>query len=151
MRRMGERVEPGRRYASRRGVYVIAIAGDGVLLTLQSRPNPEFQLPGGGIDPGEPPLRALHREVMEETGWRIACPRRIGGYRRFAWMPAYGRWAEKVCILYRARAVRRHGLPSEPGHTAVVVPLEAAASLVASEGERNYLARIVAGQDMPSY
>ena len=38
-----------------------------LLLTHQNAPEPEFQLPGGGIDPDEHPIKALHREVMEET------------------------------------------------------------------------------------
>jgi 8-oxo-dGTP diphosphatase len=145
MRRMGEVLRPGRRYRHRNGVYVIALTGDGVLLTLERAPVPEVQLPGGGVDPGEPPLRALHREVAEETGWRIAQPRRLGAYRRFSYMPGYGQWAEKVCTIYLARAVRPLSDPSEPHHTAFVAPLAHAAALVASAGDREWLARVAAG------
>lgn len=154
MRRMGERIVPGQRYGHRNGVYAIALVGDGVLLTVQFDPGPEFQLPGGGEEPGEQPLQALHREVMEETGWGIAGPRRIGGYRRFAYMPDYDRWAEKVCTLYLARAVRRRAPPVEPGHMDVIVPLAEAADLVATDGERHHLRRIAALQaiaSVPSY
>ncbi len=74
---------PGRQnYRLRPGAYAVLIRGDRVLLTFQHQPTPEFQLPGGGIDPGESPLAALHREVLEETGWTIATPRRLGAYRR---------------------------------------------------------------------
>ena len=76
-----------------------------MLLTYQDGPVPEFQLPGGGIDPGESPVRALHREVMEETGWTIFAPRRIGVYRRFCYMPEYGSHAEKLCSVWIARPV----------------------------------------------
>lgn len=141
MRRMGERVRPGQRYRHRNGVYVIALTGRSVLLTLQESPVPEIQLPGGGIDPGEPPLRALHREVMEETGWSIAAPRRLGAYRRFSYMPEYRLWAEKVCVVYLARAVRRRAAPAEAGHHAVIMPVPAAQQLVASPGDAAFLAR----------
>ena len=142
MRRMGERVRPGQSYRHRAGVYVIALAGDRVLLTFQAAPVPEVQLPGGGIDPGEPPLQALHREVMEETGWRIAAPRRIGAYRRFSYMPEYEIWAEKVCTIYLARAVRPLGAPFEPGHAPILAPLSEAPGLVASAGDGAFLRRI---------
>lgn len=138
----GEGVRPGRRYRHRNGVYVIALTGRGVLLTLQESPVPEIQLPGGGIDPGEPPLRALHREMMEETGWRIAAPRRIGAYRRFSYVPEYRFWVEKVCTIYLARAVRRVAAPAEPGHHALVVPIRSAPALVASAGAGEFLARV---------
>jgi 8-oxo-dGTP diphosphatase len=137
---MGERVRPGRRYHHRNGVYVVALTGRGVLLTFQESPVPEIQLPGGGVDPGEPPLRALHREVMEETGWLIASPRRIGAYRRFSYMPEYRLWAEKVCTVYVARAVGPITPPAERGHHAFVVPIGAA--LVASAGDGAFLARV---------
>lgn len=35
----------------------------------------EWQLPGGWIEPGEPPERAARREVLEETGLRLLTPR----------------------------------------------------------------------------
>ena len=69
--RYGTPREAGRRYTLRRGAYAILWRDGRVLLTHQDEPWPEFQLPGGGIDPGESPLRALHREVFEETGIRI--------------------------------------------------------------------------------
>ncbi len=83
MRRYGDSPDPARRYETRHGVYAILPRDGALLLTHQSEPEPEFQLPGGGIDPGESPLRALHREVFEETGWAIAAPRRIAVFRRF--------------------------------------------------------------------
>ena len=77
IRRFGEPLVRGQSYRIRHGVYAVLPHGRDVLLTHQAEPEPEFQLPGGGIDPGESPLRALHREVFEETGWSIAAPRRI--------------------------------------------------------------------------
>lgn len=145
MRRLGERICPGKRYRHRMGVYAIALRGDGVLLTVKNAGVPEVQLPGGGIDPGESPLQALHREVMEETGWRIADARHIGAYRRFTYMPDYDQWAEKVCTVYLARAIHPLGEPSEADHTAMIAPLGIAASLVTPAGDREWLRRM-AGQ-----
>lgn len=54
--------------------YAVITSDRGVLLTqLSQRTNAagQWNLPGGGIDPGEGPLTALHREVHEETGQRI--------------------------------------------------------------------------------
>lgn len=131
---------PGeRRYKHRPGVYAILPRGGRVLLTYQSGPVPEFQLPGGGIDPGEQPLRALAREVLEETGWTIARPRRIGAYRRFTFMPDYGIWAEKLCHVYLAHPVRQAFAPSEPGHLAVWFDHATAVAQLASEGDRAFL------------
>lgn len=144
MRRYGEAPITGQRYIFRPGVYVaLPLAGD-LLLTHQSEPYPEYQLPGGGIDPGESPLQALHREVMEETGWTIAAPRRLGAFRRFTWMPEYDIWAEKLCILYAARPVMQLREPSEPGHTAVWMPVEEAARQLGNPGERDFLRRHLA-------
>lgn len=142
-RRIGEPVKPHISYKRRPGVYAILERDGQILLTHQDEPKPEFQLPGGGIDPGENPLPALHREVMEETGWRIGEVRKQGVYRRFTYMPDYDLWAEKVCHIFFARPVLQIGPPTEIGHTAVWTRLETAIELVASDGDRLFLAKAI--------
>ncbi len=144
IRRYGESVKAAQRYRRRPGVYGVLLAEDRVLLTHQAEPVPEFQLPGGGIDPGEHPIAALHREVFEETGWHIGPPRLIGTYRRFTYMPEYDKWAEKVCAIYLARPTLRLGPPSEAGHTAIWASRAEALELVTNVGDRMMLARALA-------
>jgi 8-oxo-dGTP diphosphatase len=145
IRRFGEAVKAGQRYRLRPGVYAVLRRGAEILVTHQAEPTPEFQLPGGGIDPGEHPIAALHREVFEETGWKIAIDRRLGAFRRFTYMPEYDRWAEKLCTIYLARPVLRLGPPSEAGHTAVWMTVGQARDMLANDGDRAMLAR-AAGQ-----
>lgn len=142
MRRYQEPPQPARRYRERPGAYAVILDGTDLLVTEQLEPNREFQLPGGGIDPGESPLAALHRECFEETGWRIAPLRRLGAWQRFTWMPEYRLWAHKVCHIYLARPVRRLGPPSEAGHTAVWMPVATALLALAMEGDRAFVAAV---------
>lgn len=139
IRRYGEAVKAGQPYKRRPGVYAVLLEGDQILTTFQDAPKPEFQLPGGGIDPGEHPIAALHREVMEETGWTIRVIRRLGAFRRFCYMPDYDLWAEKVCSIYLAQPVRPHGPPSEPGHSAVWLPAWEAHEVLGNAGDRAFL------------
>lgn len=141
IRRFGDAVLTGQRYRRRPGVYAVLLRGNDILATHQAEPVPEFQLPGGGIDPGEHPIAALHREVIEETGWKIAPIRHLGTFRRFTFMPEYDLWAEKVCSVYLAHPVRRLGPPSEAGHTEVWMPVAEALRQLANPGDRMMLAR----------
>jgi 8-oxo-dGTP diphosphatase len=143
IRRFGEPPETGRKYTRRPGVYAILPGTQGFLLTHQSEPVPEYQLPGGGIDPGEAPLPALYREVLEETGWRIGGARRIGAFRRYTYMPEYDLWAEKLCVIYAARPTRQISDPLEPGHTAVWMSAETAIRSVGNPGDRAFLLRFL--------
>ncbi|MFZ8941894.1 MAG: NUDIX domain-containing protein [Gemmobacter sp.] len=145
IRRFETPPETGRRYRRRPGVYAILLRGSEMLLTHQEAPAPEFQLPGGGVDPGEHPLPALHREVYEETGWTMRLARRLGAFRRFTYMPEYDLWAEKLCTVYLARPVARLGPPSAAGPTAVGADPEAALSILANEGDRHFLGRVLRG------
>lgn len=140
--RYGPSPKPDRTYTVRPGVYAILIRDERILLTFQNRPEREFQLPGGGIDPGEFTLHALHREVREETGWHIAAPRRLGAFRRFVWMPEYRIHAEKICHVYSARPVFEMGPPSEPEHRAVWLPLGSASRVLGNEGDAAFLDRV---------
>lgn len=141
IRRFGDAPETGRTYTLRTGAYAILPVGDGLLLTHQNAPEPEVQLPGGGVDPGESPVQALIREVYEETGWRIARPRRLGAYRRFTYMPEYDLWAEKLCLIYMALPVVQYGDPIEPDHTALWMTPEDAVTRLANSGDRDFVAR----------
>ncbi|WP_299203265.1 NUDIX hydrolase [uncultured Tateyamaria sp.] len=141
IRRFGQQPDPKRRYTTRPGAYAILPRGASLLLTLQSTPEREFQLPGGGIDPGESAIQALHREVYEETGWRIASPLRLGAFRRFTFMPEYDLWAEKICHVFVARPVMRLGNPIEPDHTVAWMAPEIAMEAVYNDGDRMFLRR----------
>jgi 8-oxo-dGTP diphosphatase len=141
IRRYGDPPRPGQIYRRRPGVYAVLLRGDSILATHQQDPVPEFQLPGGGIDRGEHPIPALHREVIEETGWRIEVTRRLGAFRRFTYMPEYDLWAEKVCNVYLARPVRRLGPPTEAGHTALWLPVDIALKKLGNPGDRSMLAQ----------
>ena len=143
IRRFDQPPEAGRRYIRRPGVYAVLWRDGEVLLTHQDAPWPEYQLPGGGIDPGEQPLPALHREVREETGWTMRLHRRLGAFRRFTFMPEYDLWAEKLCTVYLAMPVRPLGPPTEPGHTAVWATPQVALRSLANPGDRHFLSSLI--------
>ena len=142
IRRYGEIPSRHHRYRLRPGAYAILPRGRQLLLTMQHEPKPDLQLPGGGIDPGESPLRALHREVFEETGWSISAPRRVGAFRRFVFMPEYDLWAEKLCTIYLARPALQLGDPSEPHHSIVWMSPDAAVRALGNAGDRAFVAML---------
>lgn len=141
--RVGEPVLSGQRYKRRPGAYAVLVRERKVLLTYQTEPTPEFQLPGGGIDPGESTVSALHREILEETGWRVGHLRRVGAFRRFTFMPEYDLWAEKLCQVFLGRPVLRLGPPQEEGHEAFWVDPSTAVDLVKNPGDRLFLQRLL--------
>lgn len=142
IKRYGNTPKAGERYKLRAGAYAILPNMGQLLLTYQAAPHYEFQLPGGGIDAGESPIQALHREVFEETGWRIAKPRRLGAFRRFVWMPEYEMYAEKLCHIYAATPVLKHGLPTEEGHEAVWMDVSDAIQELANDGDAAFVANL---------
>ena len=140
MRRYGEPVRPGIAYRRRLGAYAIVRDGNDLLVAEQRSPVPEYLLPGGGLETGESPVPAVHRECLEETGWRIRIVRRLGVFQRFTYIPDERIWVLKICLVYLARPTLRLGAPSEPDHRALWMPLETAAILLANEGDRSFVA-----------
>ena len=139
IKRFGTPPKAGIRYKIRPGAYVILLRNGRVLLTFPESPFSEFQIPGGGIDPGEHMIPALRREVMEETGWTIGAPVRLGSFRRFAYMKEYDFWAEKICHIYFARPALKFSDPTEEGHQCRWVSPAQAINLVANPGDRHFL------------
>lgn len=138
IRRFGEVPRADQKYRMRPGAYALLPLNGQLLLTAQYEDAPDIQLPGGGIDPGESPIPALHREVYEETGWKIAAPRRIGAFRRFVFMPEYDLMAEKICHIYVARPVMRLSDPVEKDHSVLWMPPQEAAQILGNAGDRHF-------------
>jgi 8-oxo-dGTP diphosphatase len=145
IRRFDEARIDGIRYTNRPGAYGILQRGNQVLVTFQSLPKPEYQLPGGGIDPGESPVRALHREVFEETGWGVQVIRRLGAFQRYTYMPEYDLWARKVAHIYLCQPTRVMGPIPEPNHVSHWLDIDEAVNLLGNGGDRHFL-RMLAGQ-----
>lgn len=144
IRRIGQPPERDRRYTLRPGAYAILPLEKRILLTAEMARNVDIQLPGGGIDPGESLLQALNREVLEEIGWSIGKPRRMGAFRRFVFMPEYDLWAEKICHVFVARPVRRVKEPTEPSHETLVLDPHEAIAVLGNDGDRMFLRRYIA-------
>lgn len=139
IRRFGEAPHRDQTYRLRPGAYAL-LPRDGQLLLTRYLPDDEVLLPGGGIDPGESPIAALHREVWEETGWKISSPRRVGAFRRFTYMPEYELWAEKLCHVYIARPVLRLSEPGEEEHRTLWRSIPDALQILENPGDRHFTA-----------
>ena len=144
IKRVGPSPLKNKRYTLRPGVYAILPLERRILLTAQIGEEPDFQLPGGGIDSGESPLQALYREVREEIGWSITRPRRLGAFRRFVFMPEYDLWAEKLCHVYVAHPVRKITEPIEADHATLVLSPSQAVIALGNDGDRMFLEHYLA-------
>jgi len=64
-----------------------------------------WTLPGGGLEPGEPPEDAVRREVREETGYTVQVGELLGIHSRV--IPASQRVQESSSPLHTLRIVYR--------------------------------------------
>ena len=68
---------------------LVTLWHDAHVLMVFDRFRQQWELPGGGIEPGETPRQAALRELLEETGQRPDQPLNFVGYPRFALGPAH--------------------------------------------------------------
>ncbi len=150
----GMSLEPGEEpvVLQRVAVYAVVRSVRGVLLAQNSvRTNVAgtWGLAGGGLDPGELPEAALHREIWEETGQRVAITG-IAGVTTRHWVgrAPNGRLEDfhAVRLVYRAECPE----PSDPvvhdvdGTTAAAAwfPPDEVSSLPLATGTREILAHL---------
>ncbi len=143
IRRFDEPIRPGIRYRPRPGAYGILRRGNRLLITFQTLPAPEFQLPGGGVDAGESPQAALHREVREETGWVVQIERRMGAFQRYTLNQDNQKWIRKVCQIYLCRPIRQRWPIAEPHHANLWVRPDEAVTLLTNAGDRHFVRRLI--------
>lgn len=79
-----------------------------------------WEVPAGGVDPGESLAQAAAREVLEETGWRPGPLRRLHGYH-----PSNG-LSDQRFELFAADGAAHVGAPSDPAESSRVEWLPAA-------------------------
>lgn len=104
--------QPGIGYRDRPGAYALAFEPARGLLVLDTEDG--LELPGGGIEAGEGPVEALARELVEETGYRLAGYRPLVGARQYLTRPVVGKFYHKLCSFYLVSLAGPPAAPSEP-------------------------------------
>ena len=110
---------------------VVHDAARGVLLLWRHRFITDtwgWEIPAGGVDPGESLEQAAARECVEETGWRPGPLTRLHGYH-----PSNG-LSDQRFELFAAHGASYVGEPSDPGEASKVewVPVASVRELVRS-------------------
>ena len=144
MKLFGERVNSKKKYKRRVGAYGIIFYKKELLLTEQitSANNIEVQLPGGGLDKNESLIRALYREVLEETGWGIKVLKKEGVFQRFTYMTEYSIWAHKICHIYRCSATMQKTKQLEKNHRFVTMNKKKSLERLVDPGYKYFIANV---------
>ncbi|HET9127060.1 MAG TPA: NUDIX hydrolase [Propionibacteriaceae bacterium] len=90
--------------------HVVFTDPHGRVLLLETRYKDDWELPGGIVEPGEPPVLGAQREVREELGLEV----RLGQPRLVDWMPPLLGWSDAIEFIWYGgtlAAGRRFDLP----------------------------------------
>jgi 8-oxo-dGTP diphosphatase len=101
--------EEGWIYTDRPGAYALIVRDNKLLIVDE---NSGWFLPGGGLEEGESPVEALHREVLEETGFEIEAPERLTRVCQYMISQSENTAYAKDCHIFSARTVAQ----PEAGH-----------------------------------
>jgi len=106
----------GRRLLLVPSVAAVIQDGDGRLLLQEKASGEGWSLPAGAIEPGETPQEAIMREVLEETGLKVAPVEILGvfGGRDFRHTYPNGDEVEYVVTLFRCAVIEEGGTWTDP-------------------------------------
>lgn len=79
--------------------HVLVRDGAGRVLLCRTTYKPDWELPGGVVEPGESPRRGAVRECLEELG---VCPDIPGTPVLVDWMPPWLGWSDAIEFIYDA-------------------------------------------------
>ena len=107
---------PGKRYLDRPSVYGLAFDDRARLLVVRVPSKEQLVLPGGGVDSGEEPVAALHREIHEETGFAVRVAGLLGRANEFIVTKKKGKAHNKLGTFYLVALKAKLGPPLEADH-----------------------------------
>lgn len=113
MRQFGHRI-PGKHYIRRESVHGISVDGRGKLLVVEYRG--KCYLPGGGVEPGETLIEALHREYLEETGFGVKIGSKVAEAAEFVYAALDQQYFNKAGHFFLAELTERLGSAIENEH-----------------------------------
>lgn len=76
--------------------HVLFTDEQGRVLLLETSYKSDWELPGGVVEPNEPPVTGCEREVLEELGLAV----RLGAPKLVDWMPPYLGWSDAIEFLW---------------------------------------------------
>lgn len=110
-------------YTQRPGAYAV-IFKDNKIATVKT-PSGYF-LPGGGIDPGEDPEKALKRECLEELGTTISIIKKLGTAQQYFQAPSNEKYYLSEATFYLAKFSGQTNDISEEDHSLIWLSLDEA-------------------------
>ncbi|OGB94127.1 MAG: hypothetical protein A2Z31_00365 [candidate division NC10 bacterium RBG_16_65_8] len=106
----GERRYPVMQLGQSAGIVPLTADGEVILVRQYRHVTGEFcwEIPGGGIHPGESPDQAAQRELREEAGYRAGRLHRLGGF----W--PNNAYLDEIIHVYLAEDLTVDPLPGDP-------------------------------------
>lgn len=102
----------GKTYVERHAAYII-IKDSTEQIVLVQAPNGAYFLPGGEIEKGETQVEAIHREVLEELGFKVELADYLGQADDYFYSRHRETYFHNPAYFYSAKSWQADGEPLE--------------------------------------